>query len=257
MEKRGGPSASHRKPSEPPKEEPHIIKWFIGSTGKKRDELMTYPKISWNSLRGTAYVLLALVLLASCGINMMPTKDVWYTQHYSIMQDFERTIYRTLSETGKKEFQDLFWAARDPASRTIFQERLSYIMNAYKRENSRQPWNTDRGRIYILNGPPAAIDIDQNTDWGAQFKQSADYAAGRDNEDVQAYRAEVWTYSIQKQYVKYIFAFIAPNEWKMSPAVIAGNQYIGALENYSKMVTFGTLNPETYQRDLEALEKKK
>ena len=218
---------------------------------------MTYPKIALNSVRGAAGVLLALVLLASCGINMMPTRDAWYTQHYSIMQDFERTIYRTLSETGKKGFQDLFWAARNPASKTIFQERLSYIMNAYKRENARQPWNTDRGRIYILNGPPASIDIDQNTDWGAQFKQSANSAADRSNEDVQAYRAEVWTYSIQKQYAKYVFVFIAPNEWKMSPAAVAGNQYIGLLENYNKRVTFGPLDPETYQKYLEALEKKK
>ncbi|MCX6567114.1 MAG: GWxTD domain-containing protein [Candidatus Aminicenantes bacterium] len=218
---------------------------------------MTQLRVALKSLRGAAGVLLALVLLASCGLNMMPTKDVWYTQHYSIMQDFEKTIYRTLSETGKKDFQDLFWAARDPASRTIFQERLSYIMNAFKRENSRQPWNTDRARIYILNGPPASIDIDQNSDWGMQLGQPATGGVDRSNEDVQAYRAEVWTYSVQKQYVKYVFAFIAPNEWKMSPAAVKGNQYIGALENYNKMVTFGTLNPETYKEALEALEKKK
>jgi GWxTD domain-containing protein len=218
---------------------------------------MTHPRVALKSLQGAAYVLLALVLLASCGVNTMPTKDVWYTQHYSIMQDFERTVYRTLSETGKKEFQDLFWAARDPASRAIFQERLSYIMNAYKRENSRQPWNTDRGRIYLLNGPPAAIDVDQNTTWGTQIGQPSNYAVDRSNEDLQAYRAEVWTYSIQKQYVKYSFTFVAPNEWKMSPAAVAGNKYIGELENYNKMLTFGIRSPETYKQDLEALEKKK
>lgn len=47
-------------------------------------------------------------------------------------------------------------------------------------------------------------------------------AVDRSNEDVQAYRAEVWTYSFQKQYIKYFFTFIAPNEWKMSPALVAG-----------------------------------
>ncbi|MGA2362759.1 MAG: GWxTD domain-containing protein [Candidatus Aminicenantales bacterium] len=218
---------------------------------------MTRPKVAWKSLRRAADVLLTLVFLASCGVNMMPTGDVWYTQHYYIMQDFERTVYRTLSEAGKKEFHDLFWATRDPASRTIFQERLSYTMNAYKRENSGQPWNTDRGRIYLLNGPPAAIDVDQNISWGTQIGQPANYAVDRSNEDVQAYRAEVWTYSIQKQYVKYAFIFVAPNEWKLSPALVAGSKYIGELENYGKMVTFGIRNPETYKQDLEALEKKK
>ena len=63
------------------------------------------------SFQGAAGALLALVSLASCGVRMMPSKDAWYTQQYPIMQDFERTAYRTLSEAGKKEFQDLFWAA--------------------------------------------------------------------------------------------------------------------------------------------------
>jgi GWxTD domain-containing protein len=187
----------------------------------------------------------------------MPTKDSWYTQHYFIMQDFERTVYRTLSEAGKKEFQNLFWAARDPDSRKLFQERLNYIMNAYKRENARQPWNTDRGRIYLLNGPPASIDIDQNTDWGTKIGQPANVAVDRSNEDVQAYRAEVWTYSFQKQYIKYFFTFIAPNEWKMSPALVAGNKFIGELETYNRMVIFGIRDLETYKQDLGTLEKKK
>jgi len=209
------------------------------------------------SLQAAAGTLLAIGTLASCNVNMMPTKDVWYTQHYYIMQDFERSAYRTLSEAGKKEFQDLFWAARDPNSKAIFQERLSFVMNAFKRENARQPWNTDRARIYLLNGPPAAIDIDQNTSWGTQIGQPVTRAVDRSNEDVQANRAELWTYSFQKQYIRYAFTFAAPNEWKMSPAVISGSTYIGELENYSKTVVFGIRDLERYKQDLEALEKKK
>ena len=213
--------------------------------------------IARKPLQTATFILLTLVFLSSCGANLMPTKDSWYTQHYYIMQDFERTVYRTLSEAGKKEFQNLFWAARDPDSRKLFQERLNYIMNAYKRENARQPWNTDRGRIYLLNGPPASIDIDQNTDWGTKTGQPANVAVDRSNEDVQAYRAEVWTYSFQKQYIKYFFTFIAPNEWKMSPALVAGNKFIGELETYNRMVIFGIRDLETHKQDLETLEKKK
>ncbi|MGB8957600.1 MAG: GWxTD domain-containing protein [Candidatus Aminicenantales bacterium] len=218
---------------------------------------MTYRSFARKSLQGAAGAFLALVFLASCGVKMMPTKDVWYTQHYSIMQDFERTAYRTLTEAAKKEFQGLFWAAREPASRTIFQDRLSYVMNAYKRENSNQPWNTDRARIYLLNGPPASIDVDQNTSWGTQLGQPATGAVSRSNEDVQAYRAEIWTYSVLKQYVQYAFTFAPPNEWKMSPAPASGSRYTGELENYSKTVTFGIRDPEGYERKIEALEKKK
>ena len=209
------------------------------------------------SFQGAAGALLALVSLASCGVRMMPSKDAWYTQQYPIMQDFERAAYRTLSEAGKKEFQDLFWAARESRSRAIFQDRLGYVLNAYKRENSSQPWNTDRARVYLLNGPPASIDVDQNTSWGAQLGQPATGGVSRSNEDVQANRAEVWTYSFRKQYIKYDFTFVAPNEWRMSPALVSGSAFIGELEDYNKTVTFGIRDLEGYQQSLEALEKKK
>lgn len=209
------------------------------------------------SLQGAAGAFLVLVFLSSCRVQMMPSKDVWYTQQYPIMQDFERTAYRTLSEAGKKEFQDLFWAAREPRSRAIFQDRLSYVLNAFKRENSSQPWNTDRARIYLLNGPPASIDVDQNTSWGAQIGQPATGAVSRSNEDVGANRAEVWTYSFRKQYIKYAFTFAPPNEWKMSPAVVSGSAFVGELEEYNKTVTFGIRDLEGYRQSLEALEKKK
>jgi len=208
-------------------------------------------------LSQTAALILPLVaLLSSCGVKMMPTKDAWFTQHYPIMQDFERSAYRTLSEAGKTEFQTLFWAARDPGSKSVFEERLGYVISAYKRENSRQPWNTDRARIYLLNGPPAAIEVDQNTDWGVQIGQPANVAADRSNEDVQAYRAEVWTYALRSQNVKYVFTFKAPNEWKMSPAAVSGNRFIGEFERDNKAVTFGIRDLDRYQRDLEALGKK-
>jgi GWxTD domain-containing protein len=218
---------------------------------------MIHQSVARKAFQGITFILLTLVFLSSCGANLMPTKDSWYTQHYYIMQDFERTVYRTISKAGKIEFQNLFWTARDPDSRKVFQERLSYITNAYKRENSHQPWNTDRGRIYLLNGPPAAIDIDQNTDWGTKIGQAVSGGVDRSNEDVQAYRVEVWTYSFRKQYVKYSFMFVAPNEWKMAPALGAGNKFLGELEAYNRTVTFGIRNPENYNQDLEALEKKK
>ena len=218
-------------------------------------------KIAVTSRRRAAYLLPILVLGGvSCEVATMPAGDAWYGRHYAIMQDFERNAYRALSDDGKKAFQDLFWTARDPGTHQIFLERLEFIKNAFKRENARQPWNTDRARIYILNGPPAAVDIDQNTDWGTVVTQEGNLsvsAVDRSNEDVQAYRAEVWTYVVRKQYVKYVFRFVQPNEWKMSPASVAGNQYVGALENDNKTVTFGPRDADEYRRAVEALEKKK
>jgi GWxTD domain-containing protein len=213
--------------------------------------------VSGSPLAGTAGALLAAAFLAACGINMLPSQDAWYTQHYPIMQDFERSAYRTLSEAGRKEFQALFWAARDPESRSIFQERLDFVMNAFKRENSQQPWNTDRARVYLLNGPPAAIDVDQNTDWGIQLGQPTAGGVDRSGEDVRADRAQLWTYSFAKQYVRYAFVFAPPNEWRMAQAAVSGSQFIGNLEQHNKTVTFGIRDPEAYNRELEALEKRR
>ncbi|HPW17571.1 MAG TPA: GWxTD domain-containing protein [Candidatus Aminicenantes bacterium] len=208
-----------------------------------------------SSLRAAAGPLLFLAVLAACGIKMIPTKDAWFTQHYPIMQDFERDLYRALAAPAKAEFQRLFWAARDPRSLEVFRERMSYVLSAFKRENSRQPWNTDRGRVYLLNGPPAAIDIDQNTDWGMRLGQAQTGGVSRSNEDVQANRAEVWTYSFRKQYVKYAFAFVAPNEWRMAPA-FEGSRFVGELEEQSRTLTFGILDEAGYRHELEALAKK-
>ncbi len=222
---------------------------------------MTNRKRDGKFLWGAGGILAVVMIMNSCGINMMPTRDAWYTQHYPLMQDYERNLYRTLSEAGRLGFQELFWTSRYPDAIKLFQERLDFIVKAYKRENARQPWNTDRGRIYILNGPPAAVDIDQNTDWGAQVTQggaaTGAWAVDRSNEDVQAFRTEIWTYSVRSQYAKYVFVFRAPNEWKLSAAAVEGNQFISLLENYNKTVTFGPRDEAEYRKALDALEKKK
>lgn len=44
-----------------------------------------------------------------------------------IMQEFGRKAYKDLSETGRKEFQALFWAARTPEAGAKFQSRLDCV----------------------------------------------------------------------------------------------------------------------------------
>ena len=43
-------------------------------------------------------MVLAFLVLGACSINFFPTRDDWFTQHYIIMQDFEKKIYKNLSE---------------------------------------------------------------------------------------------------------------------------------------------------------------
>jgi len=202
------------------------------------------------------FLLSTAMTFISCSINMIPTKDEWFTKHYIIMQDFERQAYRDLSPAARVEFQKLFWEARDPESKKIFDERMDFVMKTYKRENSRQPWNCDRARIYLLNGSPASIDSKQADDWTTQFGQGVSGAAGvsdRSNEDISANTAEIWVYQYDKYFVQYAFTFKPPNEWRMAQAQFAGNRYVGALENQSKEITFGILNPIQYTQQVERL----
>lgn len=169
-------------------------------------------------------IFLSVLALTARGVGAMPKKDAWFTQHYIIMQDFERKAYRALSVDGRKE-------------------------------NARQPWNTDRSRVYLLNGSPASIDVDQNANWGSiglpgEMRQATD----RTNEDVAANRAEVWTYQYDKYLINYIFAFVQPYQWKITQTT--GNRYLGELEDFNRNVTFGITDLEKYKQDLAALEKK-
>jgi len=203
-----------------------------------------------------ATVFLSVLSLPARGGGALPKKDAWFTQHYIIMQDFERKAYRKLSAEGKIAFQELFWAARTSDARATFQARLEYVKKNFWKENNQQPWNTDRSRVFLLNGRPASIDVDQNASWGTvglpnEMRQLTD----RSNEDVAANRAEVWTYQYDKYLINYIFAFVQPYQWKITQTT--GSRYLGEFENFSKNVTFGIVDLEKYKQDLAGLGKKK
>ena len=199
---------------------------------------------------------LIVLLAAACGIQLSPSKDRWYARHYFIMQDFERTAYKSLSPAAKLEFQTLFWEVRSPASKQEFDKRLSYIAENFKKENSLQPWNTDRARVYLLNGNPAQIDYKQNDAWAMRVVAGRGGTAvvdDRSGEDVGANTAEVWTFPYDKFLVDYIFTFSKPNSWVLNPATFQGNRYLGELEFQNKLQTYGLIDEKQYREKLEAL----
>jgi GWxTD domain-containing protein len=208
-------------------------------------------------------ILFTLLLLSiSCGINSLPSKDSWYAKHYFIMQDLERDTYKHLTAEGRLEFQKLFWETRHQIAKEQFDARIAYIERVYKTENHSQPWNTDRARVYLLNGPPASIDYRQNTDWVMTMQQGTGRSGGQDinertNEDIQANTAEIWVYPYDKYFVYYIFTFTSPNSWKLSPSTFQNNQYLQALEQLNKDLTYGIIDKEAYKTKLEALPHKK
>src|SRR5437867_12544993 len=81
-----------------------------------------------------------------------------------IITDEEKAVFQKLSTPEEKEkFIEEFWARRDPDPRTPSNEfrEEHYRRIAYANEHftSGDPgWMTDRGRIYIIHGPPDAME---------------------------------------------------------------------------------------------------
>lgn len=202
-------------------------------------------------------LVLSFVVLGACGVSLLPSKDVWYTQHYIIMQDFERAAYKELSAEGKVKFQTLFWEARSEEATRVFQRRMGHVMKVYKRENSSQPWNTDRSRIYLLNGSPESIEYKQMDNWAMRVREGAGEGGitERDNENIQARTAEVWTYSFGNQLIYYAFSFSAPKKWKLDQGAFSGNRYLGAFENWSKEQVYNIKDIDQYKEEIENLKK--
>jgi len=94
----------------------------------------------------------------------------------------ERDVFESLTASEDRvRFIDAFWRRRDPTPETPENEyriehyrRLAYVNRFFGA--GRPGWRTDRGRIYILLGPPDVIDSDP---MGRQMHQ---------------YPTEVWIY---------------------------------------------------------------
>ena len=86
-------------------------------------------------------------------------EDVFY-----IISEEEKSVFRSLStEEEKEQFIEQFWFRRDEDPRTALnefkEEHYRRIAYANERFHSGKPgWMTDRGRIYIIHGPPAEIE---------------------------------------------------------------------------------------------------
>jgi GWxTD domain-containing protein len=83
-----------------------------------------------------------------------------------IITDKEKDIFLQLgSDRDRNLFMEAFWKIRDPVLGTVENEfkkehyrRIAYADKFFGRETTRQGWRTDRGRIYIILGPPVSID---------------------------------------------------------------------------------------------------
>ncbi len=93
--------------------------------------------------------------------------DKWLNEDVAyIITDEERKAFKSLqTDDERKEFIEQFWLRRDPTPGTVENEfktehyrRIAYANAHFGSESSVPGWKTDRGRIYIVFGPPDEID---------------------------------------------------------------------------------------------------
>ena len=91
---------------------------------------------------------------------------------YIAQKDELKTFKKLKKDTDRALFIDRFWARRDPTPETLQNEYRQIFWERVKGANdlfldSAGPgWKTDRGKIYILYGPPTKIEEDLHVQTG-------------------------------------------------------------------------------------------
>jgi GWxTD domain-containing protein len=116
------------------------------------------------------------------------TEDVAY-----IITDEERTAFKRLqTDEERDQFIEQFWLRRDPTPDTVENEykeehyrRIAYANEHYA--SGIPGWKTDRGRIYIMYGPPDEIESHPA---GGTYERPIDEGGG----STSTYPFEDWRY---------------------------------------------------------------
>lgn len=110
-----------------------------------------------------------------------------------IITDEELSAFKKLSNNAERDtFIEGFWQRRDPTPDTAENEYKEehYRRIAYANEHyaaGMPGWRTDRGRIYIMYGPPTSID---SHPMGGPYQRSAEEGGGQ----TETFPFEVWRY---------------------------------------------------------------
>jgi GWxTD domain-containing protein len=120
--------------------------------------------------------------------------DKWLNEDVVyIITPQEREVFEKLTNPEEKErFIEQFWFRRDPDMTTPTNEykeehyrRLAYVNERFK--SGVPGWRTDRGRIYIIHGPPAEIESHK---MGQSYTRPTNEGGGQ----TVTYPFEIWRY---------------------------------------------------------------
>jgi GWxTD domain-containing protein len=128
-------------------------------------------------------IRVALVVLAAASLvqaqkapkvsekDLAPQYQEWLHLVAYHIQPVERDVFLQLrSDRDRDIFIDTFWKQRDPTPGTPENEykdelvkRFQYVNQFFGRSTSREGWQTDMGRYYMILGPPASIEHFEGT----------------------------------------------------------------------------------------------
>jgi GWxTD domain-containing protein len=115
-------------------------------------------------------------------------QDVLY-----IITEEEKSVFQSLTTAEEKEmFIEQFWRRRDPDPETANNEfkEEHYRRIAYANENFQSGipgWQTDRGKVYIIHGPPDDIESHPS---GGTYRRTFDEGGGTTS----TFPFEIWWY---------------------------------------------------------------
>src|SRR5262249_42516616 len=88
---------------------------------------------------------------------------------YLLTRDEDIAFRHLDPREARLAFIERFWASRDPDTSTpdnefrdLFYRRVAFAVRAFTTESTKPGWKTDRGKIYILLGPPDDFDERQS-----------------------------------------------------------------------------------------------
>jgi len=97
------------------------------------------------------------------------SKEFYHMARHFLTRNEEKAFANLSTPELRQEFIEAFWNIRNPGPesgenefRTELETRFEFV-NKYLREANRPGWDTARGMVYLLLGPPSMINAGQTT----------------------------------------------------------------------------------------------
>jgi len=162
---------------DPAKFDPHLVKWFHEVYDSLKQEQSANFDLAYPGFQAFAEEMPKARPVATWGdgpeLTLLGTKE-------------EKAEWKRMSDDASREtFIDTFWSHREPQFKQSFLRRVAFADRTFANEKTRGSM-TDRGRIFVLFGPPRVVKQKPLTAREAGSVRSSGPAFTGGDTDVQA-----------------------------------------------------------------------